>query len=242
MNPVRKLLVRLLAPAALAWAVAIPVVQAQTTPVQAFFMPPKMAQPVVSPDGKRLAVLVGNDRTGRRDLLVMDLGPPVLRTTAASFVDADIRDVQWVNNERLVYTLSQGAESLDAQPCLGLWAVDHDGGSNRRLVRDDCRSGGVTAATPTARARELPSNHRLLRVLRDGSADVIVERLNLDAQQRQVLDTAVLRLNTLSGQARAAVEPGYPAGAQRWLVDASGSARLVATAEGGQTQLHWACR
>ena len=206
-------------------------------PLKSFFATPAMAEPVLSPDGKRMAVLVGNERSGRSDLVVVTFGPPMSAALAARFSDADVAKVWWVNDERLVFTLSDQAESWENNPCPGLWAVNHDGSHSRRLVKNDCRKYLVTGGTPVG-SRELPPNHGLLNVLRDGSADVLIERYNFDAR-RDLADTTPLRLNTLTGQATQAVKPGYPDNTVHWEFDLQGRARLALSVEGGKRTIHW---
>ena len=206
-------------------------------PVKSFFAAPAMAAPVLSPDGKRMAVLVGNERNGRRDLVIVTFGPPMSAALAARFTDADVARVWWVNDERLAYTLSDQAASWEDNPCPGLWAVNHDGTHNRRLVKNDCGTYFVTEGTPLG-SRELAPNHKLLGVLRDGSADVLIQRYNFDARH-DVRSTTPLRLNTLTGRVTQALEPGYPETTMHWEFDLQGRARLALSAEGGKSTIHW---
>jgi dienelactone hydrolase len=206
-------------------------------PIKSFFGPTSMARPVLSPDGKRMAVLAGNDITGHRDLVVLTFGPPLSAKLAARFSDADVAQVRWVNNERLVFTLTDQTETYDNNICPGLWAVNHDGTESRRLVKNDCWRYLVTNAAPIG-SRELPANHRLLSVLRDGSSDVVIERFNYDGR-RELRDTTPLRLNTQTGQAVGAAKPGYPDNVVHWEFDLKGQPRLAIAAEGGKATIHW---
>jgi dienelactone hydrolase len=206
-------------------------------PIKSFFGPTSMARPVISPDGKRMAVLAGNEHSGRRDLVVLNFGPPLSANLAARFSDADVADVRWVNNDRLVFTLTDSTESYENSLCPGLWAVNHDGSDRRRLVKNDCWKHFITNAAPIG-SRELPANHRLVSVLRDGSADVVIERFNFD-NRRELRDTTALRLNTVSGQAVAAAKPGYPSNVVHWEVDLQGRPRLLVAEEGAKATIHW---
>ena len=206
-------------------------------PVKSFFSAPLMARPVLSPDGKRMAVLAGNERSGHRDLVVLTFGPPLSATLAARFSDADVAHVEWVNNERLVYTLTDQTENYDNNICPGLWAVNHDGKESRRLVKNDCWQYFLSNGSSIG-SRELPANHRLVSVLRDGSADVVIERFNFDSR-RELRDTTPLRLNTATGQAVSAAKPGYPDNALQWEVDQQGRPRFVVTEAGSKATVHW---
>jgi dienelactone hydrolase len=238
--------VALMCMGATGWAVAqtaavSPAPAAPTTPaavpIKSFFGPTSMARPVLSPDGKRMAVLAGNEVSGRRDLVVLNFGPPLSAKLAARFSDADVAGVHWVNNERLVFTLADSSESYENGLCPGLWAVDHDGSNSRRLVKNNCWRYLVTSESSVG-SRELSANHRLVSVLRDGSADVVIERLNFD-NRRELRDTTALRLNTVTGQTVAAAKPGYPDNVQHWEVDLQGRPRLVVAAADGKATIHW---
>ena len=204
-------------------------------PVKEFFSTEVMSQPRLSPDGKRLAVLVANGQTGRHQLGVIDLDAGLKPTVAASFVDADIVQVQWVNDKRLSFTARDGDSAFDQQRAPGLYAVNVDGSEQRHLVQRHWRAA---ITRETASFRELTPNHRLLRTLRDGSADVIITRDNYDDNTRQFADSTPLRLDTVSGRATPLLTT-YPRGARDWMVDGEGRARMAFTLVDGQAQVHW---
>ena len=210
---------------------------AAAIPIKSFFSAPAMAAPKLSPDGKRMAVLVGNAQSGRRDLVVVTFGKPTSAQLAARFSDADVADVWWVNDERLVFTIADQSASWEYHPCPGLWAVQHDGRDQRRLIQNDCYRYLFWTPPPTG-SRELPANHTLLSTLRDGSPDVLIARYNIDNGEERRSVTP-LRLNTLTGRTASAVQPGYPSGALQWEADLNGRARMLVAREGGQAAIHW---
>ncbi|WP_284616265.1 alpha/beta hydrolase family protein [Aquabacterium humicola] len=228
---------------ACAWAcLAAPTAQAADTPapvpIEAFFSAPAMSTPVLSPDGQRAAVLVADERSGRMRLGVLEFGPPMKLTLIASFSDADVEEARWVNDNRLVFSLSNSLASAAYQRAPGLWAVNRDGTERRRLVGNDWQA--YFLREPSAvNSRELAPNHLLLRVLRDGSNDVVVLRYNFDRDYREVVDTTPLRLDTVTGRAVSAAEPGHPGGARRWVVDGRGVPRMLYTEASGTTTVHW---
>ena len=166
-------------------------------PVSDFFSASMMSQPVLSPSGKYLAVRIANAQ-GRRQLAVINLDPPRQAKVLAQFTDADIADVHWVNDERLVFNINDLQSAYTDGFAPGLFAVDRSGENLRPLVQ---RNWQLFYDANAIASRELPFNHRLLRVLRDGTADVMVERLNFDSNYRELLSTTPLRLNTLTGRA-----------------------------------------
>lgn len=96
-----------LARCALACALALPAAAtlAQAAqprpPVSAFFDNAPFRSPLLSPNGKLLAVIVG--APGKRDALaVIDLADNRVYPTAI-FADVDVGMVQWVNDKRLLF-------------------------------------------------------------------------------------------------------------------------------------------
>jgi dienelactone hydrolase len=220
---------------ATAWAGQARAQSAAPVPVKDFFSVEAMAQPKLSPDGKRLAVLVANAQTGRHQLGVIDLEAGLKPAVAASFVDADIVQAQWVNDKRLCFTARDLDSAFDQQRAPGLYAVNHDGSDQRHLVQRHWRPDNTSEA---AGARRLMPNHRLLRTLRDGSADVIIVRDNFDDNSRQFTDSTPLRLDTVSGRASPLLAT-YPRGARDWLVDSLGRPRMALTKVEAEAQVHW---
>lgn len=202
-------------------------------PVSAFFGSADMLQPLLSPDGKHAAVLLTTPN-GRRQLAILNLEPPRQFKTVAGFANADIRQVYWVNNDRLVYTATdlQSTDEGDVLP--GLSAIDRDGGNPREIVR---RHWQVAETGTNIRSRQLAPDHRLSQLLRDGSADVVIERPERNVQGEWVSSTP-LRVNTLDGQAHV-IDTRLGTEARHWLLDERGVARAALNQRDGQDTLHW---
>jgi dienelactone hydrolase len=204
--------------------------------VRVFFATPAMSEPVLSPNGLRMAVLVANEKTGRRELVVIELGPPMKAGTVARWTDADVESPRWVNDQRLVYSVSDRKSAAGENLCPGLWAVDHDGGRMLRLIGPTCHDEGRTG-----NRRELSGRHALRRLLRDGSADVVVLRTNVEDSNyevRRIVDKTPLRLNTLTGQTTPIAAPGYPPHAKDWVLDGMGRPRMVVAQQAGRVTIH----
>lgn len=187
-------------------------------PVKAFFSAPVMAAPVLSPNGQRAAVLVAREKTGRMQLGVLEFAAPMRLTIVASSGDADVQWARWVNDERLVFSLGDRQASSEYQPVSELWGVNRDGSRQERLISE--------------------RNYHLLRVLRDGSANVLIVRYNYSNRGEPSHATPLL-LDTLTGRTVAAVEPGYPDGAWTWLADDRGVMRALSTIKSGTSVIHW---
>ena len=198
-----------------------------------FFRNPVVASPVLSPNGRHVAAAMAGGPQGRRRLVVLDPDDWAKSKLLAAFADADIQAIEWVNDERLVFTLTDAQSAFAAQRGQGLYAVDRDGKTPPRLLIQRHRSG---VTTPASR-RELDGSHRLFSVLRDGSNDVIVAQVAIDGRDR--LDSiGLLRLDTTSAGTRS-LTPKAPERTIGWALDAQGLPRVAVSRAEGKTRLHW---
>ncbi len=209
-------------------AVFIPVgamAQAPAVPsIEDFFRNPAFADAHLSPDGKRLGVVVGAPGK-RQQLAVLELGAWDKVKIVATFANADVYKFRWVNDRRLVFDIVDMAAGGGEQYVTGIYGVDVDGGSLRYL------SGLPNAETGTSIAsRVLDWRTRFFSTLDDGSDDIIVSQ-RLDEEY-----TNLLRLNTRTGVAATITQNG-PKGAFYWVLDRHGQARYVMSEWNGTTAL-----
>lgn len=203
-------------------------------PAADFFRVEQMSRPVLSPSGKHLAVHVAA-AGGRRRLAVISVQPPRQARIVAGFEDADVGRVQWANDERLVFDIDDHQAAWGERHAPGLFAVDHDGGNPRALIM---RDWNTLSEHTTIVSRELRANHGLLRVLRDGSSDVVVQRFDIANNRTDLQNVTPLRLNTQTGRAEPLVLRTPRAG-RHWWVDAQGQARAMASVTDGKTETFW---
>ncbi len=224
----------MLAAGALIWAGWAAHAAEPPIPLADFFAAPAMSRPVMSPSGKHLAVQVPGPE-GRRRLAVLALDALQDSRVVAAFVDADIDEVHWVNDERLVFTVADLDAAWLGQIAPGLFAVDRTGRNLRSLVQrnrqflSDTSSGVIS--------HELPPHHQLLRVLRDGSADVAVQRLDFNRRTGEVSGTTALRLDTLTGRS-SSLSAGTPPSAWEWVLDERGQPQVVTSRAEGRRRIH----
>ena len=206
---------------------------AEPMPLADFFRNPVVSGPVMSPNGQHVAAALAGGLQGRRRLVVLNLEDLSKSKLLAGFGDADVQAIQWVNDERLVFTLTDAQSAYAAQTGQGLYAVDRDGkAAPRRLIK----RRWSFVSEPASR-RELDGSHALAAVLRDGSNDVIVSQGVIDGRHR--LDsTALLRLDTLAAGTRL-LTPNAPAHTKGWAIDAVGTPRVAVSEADGKTRLHW---
>ncbi len=204
-------------------------------PAADFFRPAAMANPQLSPSGKHLAVHLGGPK-GRVQLAVLSVDPPRTAVVVAGFVDTDIGVFFWANDDRLVFSLTDGDEAVANRRPGGLYAVDRDGRDLRMLVRREWSL--VTDTVTSARVPELTPNHGLQRTLRDGSADVMIARTDFDASRRNPVGTTLLRLDTRTGRTRL-VDTGWTQQAWRWWTDTAGRPVALEARQADQRTLWW---
>jgi dipeptidyl aminopeptidase/acylaminoacyl peptidase len=117
---------------------------AEPIPMEHFVKPPAYVSPVISPDGKYLAI--GVDR-GDRDVLA------VLRTDDLTIVHVNelpdgksVAGHRWISNNRLMFTALRKVGQFAAPTNTGEWfAVDADGKNARAVIHYGTRS--ATEAT-----------------------------------------------------------------------------------------------
>lgn len=203
-------------------------------PAKAFFEWPTLSNPTLSPDGQRIAMLVPGPG-GRKVLALADTATPNRRIGLAQFSDADIRDVWWVNDKRVVFSAIDFQSALGEQFGGGLYAVDTDGNNFTYIVGrgKEQESGGHIAIRP------LRWNHRLVRLLRDGSDDVIVERLNFTDRALDFGSRSMLRLNTRTRATKDLVSD-EPRNAVDWALNPANEPLAVRTEDDdGNARVLW---
>ncbi|MGC4078317.1 MAG: alpha/beta fold hydrolase [Rubrivivax sp.] len=143
-----------------------------------YVRPAQTAGATLSPSGKRLAVIVTNEK-GRRALAVMDLPMDKPPRVLQSYERASVDWVQWVNNDRLIFRITEwGADVQIREDGRAISAIDHDG--QNEVLLTSWRLSSDTAQT-RIRSRVLPYTWDLLETLDDGSDDVVMEEAKLDA-------------------------------------------------------------
>ncbi|MFG6464752.1 hypothetical protein ACG04Q_24485 [Roseateles sp. DXS20W] len=209
--------------------------QATPPPAATFFKDADVTDVQLSPSGRQLAITTarGHQRVG---LVVFDLGSGKL-SRAAHFADADVTNVRWVHDGRLLFSIedfSDGSGRPNGQP--GLFAVNPDGSDMRQLIR---RTGLTSAKDRFGKLdRVLDWNHRLLRVpapRADVAVDeVLIVQISNDADRI----ATPLWINTRTGITRKA-HANAPAHTTGWLTDSHGELRVAITEHTGRRAAHW---
>lgn len=207
-----------------------------SVPVSQFFRLPLITEATVSPSGRYLAAVLKSEGADPRRLVVLDMQDLNQSKALASFAEADVAHVQWVNEDRLVFGAIDSKEAFAWRRPSGLYAVNRDGKEPAlRLISRRWERNGTGS---NIKQRELTPEYRLFRTLDDGSADVLVERI-LWNRSNEPSGTILYRLNTVTQQLRS-VSQDAPEGAMLWATDAAGVPRAVVASKGGKSGLYWA--
>ncbi|MFO1253328.1 MAG: hypothetical protein U1E77_19860 [Inhella sp.] len=234
---------RTLAAGALALACALPSLAGTPEPPAAelFFKPPAVREQRLSPSGRRLAI--STEVRGRVGLFVIDLQATDFQPSrAALFQDADIREFNWVDDERLIFSVVdlQAGLGEDYRVAPGLFAARFDGKELRTLVERHGR-GFVTTGE---RVNTLPWNHQLLLVpaaAEDAAGaradEVVVGELDFDGKDLRIVTPRWL--NTRTGRVRDMDLIGTPPGVLQWWFTPQGQPRAALSRHQGKDRLHW---
>ncbi|MDO8438857.1 MAG: prolyl oligopeptidase family serine peptidase, partial [Telluria sp.] len=209
---------------------------AAAIPLKDFFRPSAASGPVLSPSGKKLALLIPGEN-GRFALAIADIATPTRFVGIARFADADVSGFGWVNDGRLWFDAIDLQATLGDQLGNGLFAVNTDGSEFTKLIarRSESKTG-------VADRMVLPGNrNRLLQVAGDGSDDVIIQRYDRISDDEDVTpESKLLRLNTKTREARSITPVGAPGSVAAWLLDRNLEPRVAVTGDKGVGQsVHW---
>lgn len=222
----------LLLQALLPWRGAL---AADPIPLADFFRLPRLSSAVMSPSGRYIAATMTGGPRERQRLIMLNVRDLAKSKVLVGFDDADIRSVRWINDDRLVFTVTDSQSPYGDQFGEGLYAVDREGMQpERRLIK---RSQSFVTEPARTADRELSVYHRFHSVVRDGSNDVIVQLAEF-AHRDELKSVTLLRLDTVSGRTRVLTQDG-PAYARQWALDRHGVPRVAVSAHAGKSQLHW---
>lgn len=212
-------------------------VSSNSLPAETFFRDPDVVEALISPSGKRLAITTA--RSGARvGLVILDLSPGGKAVQAAQFTDVDIRNVAWVHEDQLLFSVVDLAEGVP-DPALrpGLFTVKADGSDIKELIS---RKHTSTTRFGT-RSGALDPNHVLLKVPapkgESAQAEVLVGKL-IGSPSGMLSAVVPLWLNVTTGKTRA-THFQAPRDAIGWLFDGAGVPRVVFTRSDSERAAYW---
>lgn len=234
----------------LALALAGPLAHAEPPSIADFQRPPAFSGPVLSPDGKHVAAIINPD--GKTTALaVVDTDKPSEATPLKAFGQADIRDIYWLDNDRLAFTVRSRVDGEGWRVPPGLWTVHRDGSGFKQWVDAGPQSllwrfvETPQGGRALQRSREgfgstdsTPQNKRLLDAgwslfqppspARPG--ELILRRYVADGQGL-ASHADLLRLDAATGERKPLTE-GAPAKVLDWVLDAAGQPAFAMGTDG----------
>ena len=209
--------------------------KAPLPPIERFFANPVLSSAELSPSGRYLAAISG--APGRRDaLVVIDLQGKSAKLVA-SYQDADIRQYEWVNDERLAFDVTDKQVARGGRfEAAGLYAVNRDGGNLRQLA--DRRGTSWVTENDSRISRKIQPWHTFLLDQHGSqkSDEIYVASYVYNDATEELHSVNLLRLNTVTGATQVVPRPGR---VQDWTLDHKGEPRLATSSEKGITTLHY---
>lgn len=185
------------------------------TPAKDFFRNRGFDEAVMSPAGKHIAATVTGGPRARRGLVVFDAYNLANSKAIVLYADADVVDVEWINDDRLIFGLLDLKATGADQARRGMFAVDREGKTPPRDM-----------------------HRRWLRsVLHDGSNDLVFQA-NIGDGSRLNSSTKLLRIDTTNGR-ESTITRGGPDGVHHWALDAHGNPRAAISLIDGKSRLLW---
>jgi dipeptidyl aminopeptidase/acylaminoacyl peptidase len=196
--------------------------RAEVSP-EVFFKHADYSSLKLSPSGKYIGALVPVN--GRVELGIVDLATKSAKAIAA-VEGQDVAGFDWVNDNRLVFSLIDLQSGLGEQRGGGLFAIDRDG------------SNFLELAPTVSKAIDSMSWYRPvwpLAMLDDGSDDILVESYSLNQRY-----TDVYRVDTRSGR-RTLKSFNKPGNVVDWVADRQGVVRACVTFDSGngESRVWW---
>ena len=228
-----------LAPGAvLAQAAATP--STTPPPIRTFFEPSEINEVRLSPSGNYLAVTTAK-LGGRRVAYVFDLVGGKPPTQAARIEGLDVVGIQWVNDNRLLFSVTNLAlgSGSDFREPPGLFAVDRDGGNFRELIRRTQAS----ATGSQVRDRSLSWSHALLDIPQPreegGTNETVIVGEFRRNTSGEVVQVRPLELNVTTGFSRALEDLNAPPQTAEWIFDRKGEPRVAISVDELQVKMHY---
>jgi acetyl esterase/lipase len=171
--------------------------------------------------------------------VVLDVADVSRAKALVSFADADVRSIAWVNDERIVFSVTDRQAPWADQLGSGLFAIDREGKQPAKtLIQLRYYGQRLPGERLTeGKGQGLSVFHHLRTVVRDGSNDVIVERADYN-DRWQLIGTTLLRLDTVTGVATN-ITLGGPARASAWAGNRKGEPLVAYSHFEGNSRLYW---
>ena len=200
-----------------------------------FFHYPEFTSASLSPDGRRVAMLV-TPKSGSTLLAVMDLGSRATKVLVNA--KSDVAGFRWVNDSRLVFTMTDrilARGEIIGGP--GIFAVNADGSGFKELAE---RRRNPGKEVRRFQKDVLPFYTNLLPDMGKQDSDTIYVSQNVRFREYGT-SISLFKLDTVSGESAAVkrVYAGESAKTTGWMLDQDGLPRISRVTDGKSTQIHY---
>ncbi|MFG6485338.1 alpha/beta hydrolase family protein [Roseateles sp. BYS78W] len=200
---------------------------APVPPLVDFFRAEALRVAVLSPDGRAVAGL--REVRERWNVVIFDLASRKA-TVVTNFSDGDVSGLRWINNERLLFSITDRKRGNYDQIPGGLFAINKDASQFLTLAER-------SMTTDLGGQKLLPAGTTFhSRVVENGklTSDVLVSVGSRQGKGRA--STHLYRLNTLTARS-SLLTLGGPANVQTWVVDPAGVPRAARAEVDDEAQL-----
>ncbi len=200
---------------------------AQSIPILDFFRTSVLEDAVLSPDGKAIAAL--RQVNGRWNVAVLDIATHKT-TIITNFSDGDAEDLIWVNNDRLLFSVSDSTRGRSDQIAGGMFGINKDASHYTTLAERSMQ-------TEMGAQKLLPAGISYLsHVLDKGelTSEVYVEVGSYQGLGRT--SSNLYRLDTLTGH-NTLLTLGGPNNVQGWILDIDGVPRVAVSSKDEDTEV-----
>jgi acetyl esterase/lipase len=222
MNRLSSLLLSVLAAAPLLIA-HVGASAAERPAVESFFRHPDVGFVRLSPSGRYVALLNRLD-SGQQALVVRETADLKKVNTITTFESARLHDLDWVNDNRLTFTLKNVKIEFEGND--DQFAVDRDGTHMTHLISGNWLHEQESLGT-LIKDRVLTADYTFMGVTHDGSDDIIVGKLSWNNVDPQPQSVHPYRLNTRTRILTDMVKGPQPEHVLEWLFDASDQPRVA---------------
>jgi dipeptidyl aminopeptidase/acylaminoacyl peptidase len=189
-------------------------------PVEHFFKASQFEDATLSPDGKNVAMLTA-DQNDHLTLSVFNIETSKAKLLAR-YVDADVGEFYWVNNQRIVYSLGDRKVARgEVYSGSGLYAVDIHTGHQRQLISRNFEKQSTRVLSPY---------HGFYSTLTGKDSNDIYVMEYIPAGGTHPYYTNLLRLDTVTGINKVM---DRPAEVDSWVLDNDDLPRVVTTFDNG---------
>jgi len=204
--------------------------------VDTFFQPNAMQSVRVSPSGRWMAIQA-REPGSRTKLTIIDLENKEPPRIVAKFTRFDVEEPRWVNDDYLVFGLSDENDKSGKVYGDGLYSVRRDGERIRELIKRRYESAfqehGNVALEP---------NNKMLGVGAPGTNEIVIGEDHYDTNYVEYEHTTLRTLDVGTGEVRSMFKdlPAPPSRIVSWLIDAKGRARVAVAHQQDRSTMYWA--